>query len=868
MDAPLRSFRVPRWLVWTLAVPALLALGLAVLAWQRGDVWKARALEAINRELAGELEVTEMTLSWWNGFPDVSVDLANVALLSPEQDTVVVADRVGLELGFWTLWGDAPELNSVALEGGRVHLAQDATGRWNVLDVLASPDARDTEGPALTVGQLSWTDVDVRWTMEGAASGSLRLQRATLELPTENTPLRWEAQAKNVAVAQHDLPELRPVDVACSGSWMPQGEDDWTCVGELAVHGIEATWNAESSLSKEWMARVQVPKITQRAIDAVWVDPPWKGTVALDHAVSLNVHLQPQVTEVQWSAEKEAFQLAPQLTGLTMAVQGVCGGKGTLKQEFGTWSWTVDEALLSGSGWSLEGRVKPTSSSRLQIDGRATLDATTPFQSWIPEIPMAVQSVLPVSGTLTAQGSVSWDLQRGMQSMLGTVALSQITGKLDGQPYLLEAPEIRMESTSCSGEDLVFQWAGNNADFDVKNLSWPQLIGSGPVTGDVHVRARSIHVNPILTWWEHLARPAATEAALLPPGSSLGIHLDSDVLEWDALQCTNLAARTKVSHNRWSIQSAQIQGLEGRAHVEGSLSPGRSGWLLSLRGSADDVSLPKLFSTYGNFGQTLIRHDHLSGAMSTAGTLGMSWDLDGNWHSEEFTASLQTGITYGRLRGLEVFEEVADYLEGHRLMAPLVDPDDLRERLKDVAFEPVSQRIDVRAEKVTLPMTVIQSSAMNVAIEGVYDFDSNIDYTLGFALRDLRASATDAFGEMEDDGLGNQFFLRMSGPVEEPVYAYDREAAKEHRRSAIQAEKQRLRDALRQRNAPEGQGDEDPSPPPPATSPTPPSTPPTAPSNSSESGQGEEKSSLLDRVRKPKDKKDKDLFNPDDDDYL
>lgn len=854
MDAPLRSFRVPRWLVWTLAVPAMIAAALAVLAWQRGDVWKARALEAINRELAGELEVNEMTLSWWNGFPDVSVELAHVALLSPEQDTLVLADRVGLELGFWTLWGDAPELTSVALEGGRVHLAQDAAGRWNVMDLLASPDNRDAEGPALTVGRLSWTDVDVSWAVEGAASGSLRLQRATLELPSESAPLRWEAHAKNVTVAHRDLPNLRPVEAACIGSWMPQGEDGWTCAGEVSVHGMEASWNAESSPSKGWVARVQVPKITQRAIDAVWVDPPWKGTVELDHAVSLDVRLQPQSTEVHWSAGKEAFQLAPQLTGLTMAVQGVCSGEGTFKQEFGAWSWAVDEALLSGNGWSLEGSVKPTSSSRLQIDGRATLDAATPFQSWIPEVPMDVLSVLPVSGTATAQGSVSWDLQRGMQSMLGTVALSQITGKLDGQPYLLEAPEIRMESTSCSGEDLVFQWAGTNADFDIKNLSWPQLLGSGPVTGDVHVRARSIHVNPILTWWEHLNRPATTEAVLLPPGSSLGLHVDSDVLEWDALQCTKLVARTKVSHNRWSIQSAQIQGLEGRTHVEGSLGPGRAGWFLTLRGSADDVSLPKLFSTYSNFGQTLIRHDHLSGAMSTAGTLGMSWDLDGNWHGEEFTASLQTGINYGRLRGLEVFEEVADYLEGHRLMAPLVDPDDLRERLKDVAFEPVSQRIDVRAEEVKLPMTVIQSSAMNVAIEGVYDFDSNIDYTLGFALRDLRASATDAFGVMEDDGLGNQFFLRMSGPVEEPVYAYDREAAKDHRREAIQAEKQRLRDALKQRNAP-------------ATPPQPDRTPPPS-SGSSQSHEEEGKSSLLDRVRKPKDKKDKDLFNPDDDDYL
>ena len=84
---------------------------------------------------------------------------------------------------------------------------------------------------------------------------------------------------------------------------------------------------------------------------------------------------------------------------------------------------------------------------------------------------------------------------------------------------------------------------------------------------------------------------------------------------------------------------------------------------------------------------------------------------------------------------LEVFDDIADYLADHRLMAPLVDPEDLRQRLKDVAFEPVNQRVDVRGEEVWLPETVIELSAMNVAIEGTYDFDSNIDYTLGFAPR-------------------------------------------------------------------------------------------------------------------------------------
>ena len=158
---------------------------------------------------------------------------------------------------------------------------------------------------------------------------------------------------------------------------------------------------------------------------------------------------------------------------------------------------------------------------------------------------------------------------------------------------------------------------------------------------------------------------------------------------------------------------------------------------------------------------------------------------------------MQTSIDHGRLRGLEVFDDVADYLDAHRLMAPLVDPEDLRDTPRRCRVQPVSQRIDVSQNVVRLPKTTIESSAMNVSIEGDYHFDSNMDYTLGFALRDLRASASDDVGVMEDDGLGNQFFLNMFGRSTPRNTVRQRHAAKEHRRNAIDEEKARLLNALK-----------------------------------------------------------------------
>ena len=135
-------------------------------------------------------------------------------------------------------------------------------------------------------------------------------------------------------------------------------------------------------------------------------------------------------------------------------------------------------------------------------------------------------------------------------------------------------------------------------------------------------------------------------------------------------------------------------------------------------------------------------------------------------------------IRSGEISNLEAFQEIANYLRSNRLMAPLVDPDDLASRLEHVEFEQVESPIYISNGTVQLPHTDIRSSAMNITLEGEYRFDSSIDYTLGFALRDLRAASESEFGTITDDGLGHQFFVSMTGTMEDPAYGWDREAQK------------------------------------------------------------------------------------------
>lgn len=856
-----------------LAALAVLVLGGAGGAWiwSHAEEWKMKGVAAVNTHLNGEVQPSAIHVSWWHGFPNVSIDLIDVVVLEAHGDTVGTLDRVGLELNLWTLVAGSPVVSSVVVDGGALHARVTASGELNLATIVHA-DLADTSGVAVdiervVVHNLALHGISERegWRVSGI------VDHADLQ-DLNRSPWQVDVEASDLLLQGLQGVDLRPFALDLDATLQPT-EDGMFAEGTSTVQGIRASWNVQLPSSEPWAADVHLPKVKLSDAARLATSTPWQDHLVLEGAWEVRLQLRPSAVQATWDLSPGTFQVATTWTGLTMAVHGQCEGQGTASWDGAATAWSVDRASVSGPGWRWDGALSPNDPSGYRISGTASLDMATPFASWIPNVTADVQSILPHAGDLFLEGDVAWQSTGHLRDVNARATLQNWVGTFDGIPYALDTHSLRVDNHTLRCDTATISWGANVAAFHDVAMSTQDLLTHGRWRGEAHVNAQHLDVGAILLAWDHLELPEATEATLLPAGSDVELHLESPDVRWDALLGENLAARARITDRVLTLRSLTFGALEGSATLEGTLKPGLSGWQFALRGALDNVSLVKLFSTYDNFGQTMIRHDHLGGALSSAGNLTMSWGLDGSWHPEHLTGSLQTSINHGRLRRLETFDEIADYLRDHRLMAPLVDPEDLRSRLKDVAFDPVSQRVDVRGEAVWLPMTVIQSSAMNVAVEGTYGFDSAIDYTLGFALRDLRATASDGVGVMEDDGLGSQFFLRMHGPVDNPEYSYDREAAKAHRKDAIQAEKDRLREALRNRS--NGSSAPPDSSAPPASekgggaaevgssgTPTPAaSTPPTgAPT--------EPNGTPRDRRKQSRAEKNANLLNPDDEDYF
>jgi len=270
-------------------------------------------------------------------------------------------------------------------------------------------------------------------------------------------------------------------------------------------------------------------------------------------------------------------------------------------------------------------------------------------------------------------------------------------------------------------------------------------------------------------------------------------------VQYTGWELRDVQLQLKGSSEAWSVAAFHATTMEGLLTGDGTgtFNPNNGTAAARLYPNATACNLPALFEAFDDFDQTTLRAEHLRGTFNASGSIQFTVDERLQWDPATLDVLGSAAINEGQLSNLEAFQDIANYLRSNRLMAPLVDPDDLAKRLKEVQFEHVESPVYISKGTVQLPATSIRSSAMDITLAGAYHFDSSIDYTLGFALRDLRSSEDSEFGAIEDDGLGHQFFVSMTGTVAEPRYGWDREAQKNHRKENLKREKDLLKELFR-----------------------------------------------------------------------
>ena len=793
-----------------------------------GDRFKSFALESMNEKLSTELSVEEMGLSVWAEFPMVTVNLKKVVLMGSVShsgataDTLIRANSLGVALSLWDVLFGEPKIDALVLEDGVINVRELKNGTWNT-SILESDSA--SKPSKLTISKITLRDVKMVVEKRSGEIYSVVISDAFINEGELSVSFNDITEA-NGDVLENILPLNGYVETQLN---IGENNDFELLINDALVNDIPFSGSVKYPYSSEtgndtWEIKARTSRLRVNMLKSIWKGPDVFKGWSYDGSVDVAVHVTDRKTQVVWSVKEDDFAISPNLTGLALNKTGTIAAQGKIDYLFSrsNVAITVESIALNSNGIRLIASASCSDFKRkpFYLEGEVNIDASSSYSSWVPSLQGVEWASLPNSGDLFLKGGLQVSATGEISHLIASITSSNLEGSLDASPYSIKNLSASYKRGQLDVGKLDFNWSGNKGELSASIKSIDKAIKGGEIVGEIDLSFESIVVGAVLTWWDNLHldgehREPISKASLLPNGSDLAIQIESKRLFWDELALTSVRSSLKVGESRMKIVTLKADGLQGSARVEGSLRPGGPGWVLGFFGSADGVALPELFLTYNNFGQSALRSEHLEGAVSAAGTINLGWDLSGEFVSKAVKTNLEIDIDNGRLKGVEIFDEIADYLKTHRLIAPLVDPEDLRTRLSDIEFKSLESPIYIASSKTTIPFLKIKSSAMDVTVEGVHSFKGDIDYTLGFALRDLRNSREVEFGSIEDDGLGTMFFLAMDGSLNEPIYSYDREAHKSHRRKAFDEEAKRIKEAIRNsggtKNSQSEDGDNEPA---------------------------------------------------------
>jgi len=779
----MRNFKII-FLIFFTACAVAAGVGVYWLSQNEGKA-EAAILEALSERLKTDGHIESIHLDAWSSFPHISLVLNNVHILGSgdSPDTLLQSPSLSLECNAWKLVQGQYELRALRIENAEIQLTQDAQGVWNT-DVWKSPE--DSSSTSLfAIDELSidasnvivkdrriavdYASASLAW-FEGVltATGSGRIGQIVSPDWNTSVPLTWDASCTYDASANELKLSMEKADwmQATWESQLTYGEAGWTITGEtqgLSVNSVlelvplPDPWIALKSDAKangKWSWENDVFKSNWQINPSHWRVPlPGEPDQNLDVDASGKLWLKYENS--RWRADLPALKIK------TGGLQ---------------WQGTINDFLLD------RGTFKANGTGEINW---VEWDAMPLALQWTGSRPQT--GTASWTGTIAATGNGLWSAEADWNALDWRGTSNETSWAFNGSGKITDAALV--------ASDFAAEWDASHIS---GNLSVPSPLEQW------RQKTSQLEATVQVDHWAFTAdendseNPISLVDLQLPAGADWTIQASVSHLQYGLWAMENVEAIARLTRDVWTVKRFSAATLSGELRGDAIIEfPSAENAIIIAHPNLSGCDLHELFFAFEDFHQKTLRAEHLTGTFGASGSVQFEWIEDVRWQPQTLDVLGTVSLERGTLKNLEAFGDIADYLKENRMMAPLVDPEDLRNRLRYVEIEDLESAVYISKESVQLPQVDIRSSAMNISLEGAYGLDESLDYTMGFAMRDLRNSRNDEFGRIEDDGLGQQFFIAMEGTLDEPKYSWDRDAQKSHRRENLQREKELLKTLFR-----------------------------------------------------------------------
>ncbi|MFH0894637.1 MAG: AsmA-like C-terminal region-containing protein [Bacteroidota bacterium] len=277
----------------------------------------------------------------------------------------------------------------------------------------------------------------------------------------------------------------------------------------------------------------------------------------------------------------------------------------------------------------------------------------------------------------------------------------------------------------------------------------------------------------------------------ISPMLDFNIDLSVTNVYFRKFHATGVQGNIRLKDQKGYTNNLTLRVMDGSASIEGYVDGSRKNEILiSCDAHIEKMDIKKLFYQFENFGQSSMKDENLKGKVTSDIQLASVWSPSLEVDMKKLYAKADISIENGELQNYEPLKGLSRFM-----------------KLKDVervTFSTLKNQIEIKNETIFIPAMEIKSSELNLTVSGQHKFNNEIQYNVRLLLSEILANKAkkakkenEDFGVVEEDGLGKtSIYVKITGTVDDPKYAYDSKGWKAKIIVGVMKEKQNLKTIL------------------------------------------------------------------------
>jgi len=200
------------------------------------------------------------------------------------------------------------------------------------------------------------------------------------------------------------------------------------------------------------------------------------------------------------------------------------------------------------------------------------------------------------------------------------------------------------------------------------------------------------------------------------------INLRVDRMHYDRFLGKAATADIVLSNDGLSLTNVSMQHAGGTVKLNGRVTQNAKSNRFALNTVISNVNISDFFYSFDNFGQKALTSKNLRGNFFTKTNITGSITNEGKMIPQSINGSIIFDLKKGALVGMESIKNVGKFA------FPFRD-------LDNITFDNLNGKFDIRGEKVKINPMFINSSVLNMNLEGIYSMGKGTNIYLDVPLR-------------------------------------------------------------------------------------------------------------------------------------